>query len=353
MDGMVKTVCIGDRQIGAGEPCFIISEAGVNHNGDVGIACKLIDAAAEAGADAVKFQIFRAEKLVAMNAPKAGYQKQTTDVSESQFEMLRRLELSPEEHVQLSRYCDQAGLLFLSTPFDSESADFLQELGVKAFKIPSGEITNPLFLAHVAGKGLPMIVSTGMSTLLEVEQAVQVIESQQNQDYVLLHCVSNYPARPADVNLRAMATLERTFQCPVGYSDHTLGHEVSVAAVVLGACVIEKHFTLDGNLPGPDHRASLEPHELKQLVCSIRNVESALGTGRKVPAASEADTASVARRSLVAAMNIPAGTTLTSELIVALRPGTGIPPTLLDEVIGRRTRTEISAGTPLHLEMLV
>jgi len=250
MDGMVRSIGVADRRIGPGEACFIIAEAGVNHNGDVEIACKLVDAAAEAGADAVKFQTFRAEKLVTMTAPKAVYQKQTTDVSESQFEMLRRLELSEQAHVQLCRYCEQKGLLFLSTPFDPDSADFLQELGVKVFKIPSGEITNPRFLAHVADKGLPMIVSTGMSTLEEVRQAVETIEKQQNQDYVLLHCVSNYPAQPVDVNLRAMATLTSTFQCPVGYSDHTSGVEIAVAAVALGACLVEKHFTLD-HTPSP------------------------------------------------------------------------------------------------------
>jgi len=241
----------------------------------------------------------------------------------------------------------------MSTPFDEESADFLADLGVAVFKIPSGEITNLPFLRHVACRGKPMIVSTGMSYLGEVETAVRTIEEAGNYDFVLLHCVSNYPADPADVNLRAMQTMATAFGVPVGYSDHTLGIEVAIAAVALGACVIEKHFTLDRSLPGPDHRASLEPDELAVLVRGIRTVEAALGQGRKEPAASEANTAAVARRSLVAARDIPAGTVLTEEMLAIKRPGTGLPPAMLGHTLGRRTRVNMPAGTIIDLGMLL
>ena len=347
-----RTIEIADRKIGEGFPCFIIAEAGVNHNGNLDMARRLVDSAVDAGVDAIKFQTFRAEHLVTSLAPKAAYQRQTTDPDESQFEMLRKLELSEEAHYDLMKYVGEQGLLFLSTPFDEQSVDFLEGLGLEAFKIPSGEITNLPFLTHVAKKGRPMLVSTGMSTLGEVEEAVETIESAGNRDYVLLHCVSNYPARLPDVNLRAMKTLKVAFQCPVGYSDHTSGLEIAVAAVALGACVIEKHCTLDRNLPGPDHRASLEPHEVSQLVQSIRNVESAMGAGRKRPAANEVDTAAVARKSLVAASDIAAGTTLTPQLVTILRPGTGLLPRLLSQVIGRTTSTDIQAGTPISWDML-
>lgn len=334
-------------------PCFIIAEAGVNHNGSLEMAKQLVDVAVQAGADAVKFQTFNAERVVSPHAPKADYQLQTTDTSESQLDMLRGLELSDDAHVELVKYCQEKDILFISTPFDEESADLLDQIGVALFKIGSGEITNWPFLEYVARKGKPIILSTGMSYLGEVDDAVRVIRDSGCDQLVLLHCVSNYPAHPADVNLRAMEAMARAFQLSVGYSDHTLGIEVAIAAVALGASVIEKHFTLDRNLPGPDHQASIEPGELKALVRGIRVVEVSLGHGRKEPVASEANTATVARKSLFAAKNIPAGTTLTEELIAIKRPGTGLPPSMKSHLIGRTMQRDISRGTLLTLEMLI
>ncbi len=340
----MENVNIGSLSIGPDYPCFIIAEAGVNHNGDLELARRLVDAAAEAGADAVKFQTFRADRLVSPTAPKAAYQRQTTDASESQLDMLRRLELSPAAHRELNDYCRQRGLIFLSTPFDEESADLLDELDVPAFKIGSGEVTNHPFLEYVARKGRPVILSTGMSYLSEVDEAVRVLRSAGCEQLILLHCVSNYPAAPADANLKAMQTLATAFDVPVGYSDHTPGIEVALAAVALGACVIEKHFTLDRNLPGPDHRASLEPHELRALIAGVRTVERALGDGTKRPVPAEADTRAVARRSLAARADIPAGVIVEAGILTALRPAGGIPPSLVRHVIGRRTRRPLNAG---------
>jgi N,N'-diacetyllegionaminate synthase len=348
----MNRVCIGERIVGQGSPCFIIAEAGVNHNGDLMLAKRLVDAAADAGADAVKFQTFKADRVVSTHAAKARYQKQTTGSEESQLEMVRRLELPADAFRELRDHSDQRGLVFLSTPFDDESADLLQQLGVPAFKIPSGEVVNHPFLERIARMGKPMIVSTGMCYLSEVDEAVRVIRRAGNESLILLHCVSNYPADPEDVNLRAMQTMKTAFGLPVGYSDHTLGVEILLAAVAMGACVIEKHFTLDRTLPGPDHRASLEPTELTTLVRGIRKVESALGLGRKEPAASEADTAAVARRSLVAACDIPPGTVLGEQHIAIKRPGTGLPPFLRQYLIGRQTKDAIPADAMLKLEHL-
>ncbi len=349
---MPKAIHIAGRKVGPGQPCFIIAEAGVNHNGRIELARQLVDAAVEAGADAVKFQTFKAERLVTEEAPKAAYQQKTTGAEESQLEMLQRLELSAEAHRELLGHCRERGALFMSSPFDEQSADFLDGLGVAVFKIPSGELTNLPFLEHVAHKGKPMIVSTGMADLEEVKAAVQAIEAAGNRQAVVLHCLSNYPADPAEANLRAMQAMENALDLPVGYSDHTPGVEVALAAVALGACVIEKHFTLDRSLPGPDHRASLEPGELAVMVQGIRVVEAALGHGRKEPAPSEVNTAAVARKSLVAAQDIPAGTALTSDMIAVKRPGTGLPPSMRDALLGRRTRVAIRLGTLLSLEMV-
>jgi N,N'-diacetyllegionaminate synthase len=352
MDGMVKKLEIAGHVIGPGYPCFIIAEAGVNHNGSEEIAQHLIDAAAEAGADAVKFQTFQTDELVTRSAPKAEYQLQTTPAGESQHEMLRKLELSIEGHRHLIAQCEKKGLVFLSTPFDEGSADLLESLGVAAFKIPSGELTNLPFLEHVARKNKPIILSTGMATLAEVEAAVAALRGAGNEAIILLQCVSSYPANPADVNLRAMITMARTFKVPVGYSDHTLGQEVALAAAALGASVIEKHFTLDRALPGPDHKASIEPEELRTLVRSVRIVESALGDGEKKPVPSEANTAMIARKSLVAARDIPVDTTVTIDMIATRRPGTGVSPALRDQIVGRRTCTSIAEGTALTFDML-
>lgn len=333
---MVTPVTISSRKIGPHQPIFIVAEAGVNHNGDPERARRLVDVAAAAGADAVKFQTFKAERLATHRAPKAGYQLQATDAKESQLEMLRQLELSEKDHRELMAHCRQKGILFLSTPFEEESADFLESLNLPAFKIPSGELTNLPFLAHVARKGRPMIVSTGMSTLEEVERGVRTIRENGSPELILLHCVSNYPADPAEVNLRALATLAEAFQVPVGYSDHTTGIEIALAAAALGAVLIEKHFTLDRTLPGPDHRTSLEPAELADLVKGIRRVELALGHGEKVPAPVEAAISAVARKSLVAARALPAGTVLTRSDVAVKRPGTGISPAELQRILGKK-----------------
>jgi N-acetylneuraminate synthase len=343
---------LAGRRIGPGAPCFVIAEAGVNHNGSLDLARQLVDAAHAAGADAVKFQTFKAERLVTAAAPKADYQQARTGVAESQLDMLRRLELSEADHRALLAHCQARGIQFISTPFDEASADLLAALDVPLFKIPSGEITNLPYLAHLARLGRPMVVSTGMSCLAEVEAAVRTIEANGHPPLALLHCVSNYPAAPRDVNLRAMTTLAVAFGVPVGYSDHTPGNEVTLAAVALGACVIEKHLTLDRTLPGPDHAASLEPDEFATAVRGIRTVEAALGNGRKEPAASEANTAAIARKSIVAARDISAGETLDARALTIMRPGTGLPAAMLSQVMGRRTRRPLAAGSLITLAAL-
>ena len=353
MPSDMPAMTIGDRRIGAEAPCFVIAEAGVNHNGEIERALALIDVAADSGADAVKFQTFDADLLAVPHAPKAAYQIETTGSDESQHAMLARLQLSAAEYRMLAERARERSIIFLSTPFDEPSVALLDELGVPAFKLPSGEITNLPFLDHVARYDRPMIVSTGMASLEEVGDAVATIRSTTNANIALLHCVSNYPAHPADVNLRAMATMAQAFDVPVGYSDHTLDSVIGLAAVALGACIIEKHFTLDRTLPGPDHRASLEPPELARFVDDIRAVESALGDGRKAPAAAEAATAAVARRSLVAAQDIAAGAVITDGHLAAKRPGTGLSPALRARVLGRAAKAQIPAGTVLQWEMLV
>ena len=347
----METVRFDGWTIGKGVPCFIIAEAGVNHNGDPDTAKKLVEAAVDAGADAVKFQTFQADKVVSFKAPKAEYQLQATDTGESQFEMLRKLELSREVHYELQSYCSERNIMFLSTPFDEESVDFLDSLGIPIFKVGSGEITNFPLLQHIAEKNKPVILSTGMSSLVEVGQAVQQFRRVGNEQIILLHCISNYPANPGDANLNAMATMRTAIKAPVGYSDHTPGIEVAIAAAALGACVIEKHFTLDRLMEGPDHKASLEPDELKTLVLGIRMVESALGNGIKEPAASEENTRAIARRSLIAAKDIQIGQQLTSEDVDIKRPGTGLPPWMRQYLVGLKANELIPAGTILSMEM--
>ena len=347
-----QPVLVDDQRIGPGEPCFVIAEAGVNHNGDLTIAHRLVEEAAAAGANAVKFQTFKTERLVTADAPTANYQKRTTAGIASQFELLKSLELTREMHAELIAHCKTRNLIFLSSPFEEESADELIELEVKALKIPSGELTNLPFLQHVASKQVTVIISTGMSSMEEVEQAVEVFRSAGNEQFVLLHCVSNYPADPAACNLRAMATLEKRFEVPVGFSDHTEGVEIAAAAVALGACAIEKHFTLDRNAPGPDHQASLEPDQLREMIRRIRLVESALGNGDKVPVESERNTADVARKSVVAAADIPADTIIERDMVRMKRPGTGLAADMLPQILGRRSRHQIPDGTLISMEML-
>lgn len=331
---------------------FVIAEAGVNHNGSLDLALQLVDAAKASGADAVKFQTFRADQLATRSAHKAPYQERTTVNSESQFEMLQRLELDADAHRQLIHHCRSVGIQFLSSPFDTQSADLLASMNVSLYKVPSGEITNLPFLQHLARKNKPLILSTGMSTLGEVEEAVQVLQAAGAIQLTLLHCVTEYPAPYDEVNLRAMQTLKSAFGLPVGYSDHTSGIEIAIAAVALGAEVIEKHFTLDRSLPGPDHSASLEPMELRQMVTAIRHVEAALGTGIKTPAPCELPNISVARKSVVASRTLPAGHQLATGDLEIKRPGNGLAPKLLPGLIGRTLRANVAKDEIINWEHL-
>lgn len=341
-------------------PVFIIAEAGVNHNGNDAMAIELVEAAARCGADAVKFQTFSAAKLVRPGAEKAEYQKRETGEGD-QFSMLKALEMSPALHRRLMARCLELGIEFMSTPFDEEAADFLLQLGMRRIKVPSGEITNIPFLEFLAAKGVPLIVSTGMATLEEIETAVATIAAARaragltgplDQVLTILHCTSNYPASCGDVNLRAMQTIASATGMPIGYSDHTLGLAVSTAAVALGARVIEKHFTLDRELPGPDHKASLSIDELSALVRQIRDVEQALGSALKAPTASELPVRSLVRRSVTTVRALAAGHVLQAQDVTLLRPGNGIPPAQLQQVPGRALLRDTAAGTTLQWQDL-
>jgi len=315
---------------------FIIAEAGVNHNGSLDLAKRLIEIAVDSGADAVKFQTFKAESLVSKNAQKADYQKQTTDASESQFDMIKKLELDVETHRELIAYCQEKDIMFLSTPFDHESVNLLSGLGLQIFKIPSGEITNLPYLRHIGSLDKQVILSTGMSNLKEVGDALNIlINSGTSKDNVtVLHANTMYPTPMEDVNLNAMLTIQKEFGVDIGYSDHTLGIEVDIAAVAMGASCIEKHFTLDKSMDGPDHKASLEPEELKAMVGAIRNIEKALGSSEKKPSPSETVNIDVARKSIVANCAIKKGDILSEKNISTKRPGTGINPMKWDDILG-------------------
>ncbi len=330
---------------------LIIAEAGVNHNGDLAMARRLVDAAADCGADLAKFQTFAADRIVTRDAAKAEYQSAVIGTDETQYAMLRRLELDRGAHEMLIRHCRARRIGFLSTAFDEESVDLLVELGIDRFKIPSGELTNLPYLRRVARQGGPVILSTGMATLGEIEGALEALiaAGAPRARITVLHCNSGYPTPFVDVNLRAMLTIRAAFGVEVGYSDHTSGIEVAVAAVALGATVIEKHLTLDRTLPGPDHKASLEPPEFKAMVSAIRNVESSLGDGIKRPTPSEAKNIPAARKSLVAARTICAGEVFDSGNVTVKRPGTGLSPMRWDEVIGRRARRDFQADELLEL----
>jgi len=349
---MVRKIQIADRCVGEREPCFIIAEAGVNHKGDINLAKKLIDVAKEAGADAVKFQTFKAEDAVSKTAEKAEYQKETTAAEELQFEMIKKLELSGRDFEELFDYAQGEGTIFLSSPFDKGSVDLLDRLGVPAFKIGSGEITNFRLIRHIAKKHKPIILSTGMSTLAEIEEALQAIRGEGTGDIILLHCITAYPAKIEDANLRAMQTLMTAFKLPVGFSDHTVGITLPIAAVALGAVVLEKHFTLDRNLPGPDHKASLEPEELKQMVEALRQVEKAMGDGIKRPTHEEEEIKRVARRSIVAKIDIPQGIVITEEMLDIKRPGIGIEPKYISKVVGNVARSLIKRDELLTMDKL-
>ena len=337
----IQSIEIAGKTIGMGHRCFIIAEAGVNHNGDLNLAKYLIDIAVEAGADAVKFQTFHADYVVTWTAEKAEYQKSTTSSDESQYDMIKKLELHDNVFRELSAYANAKKIIFLSTPFDEESVDLLDDIGVPAFKIPSGEITNFTLLKKVAEKHRPIILSTGMATLGEVEEAFQYLKENGSEDIVLLHCTTSYPAPIESVNLRAMNTLRCAFQVPVGYSDHTEGITIPVAAVALGARVIEKHFTIDRTLPGPDHQSSLEPQELQAMVKAIRDVECALGNGIKTRSLIEEQILINIRKSIVAVKDIKKGDFLSKDDLGIKRPGSGINPKYIAYIIGKRVNDDI------------
>lgn len=317
---------------------LIIAEAGVNHNGNFELAKKLVDKAVEAGADIVKFQTCKAENVISRYADKAEYQKVTTGEADSQLDMVRKLMLTYEEYGKLKEYCDEKGIEFLSTAFDLPSVDYLHSIGMKRWKIPSGEITNLPLLIKIAQLHEPIIMSTGMSELSEVADAVKVLIENGASDITLLHCTTEYPAPYEDVNLKAMETMRDAFDLPIGYSDHTKGLEIPVAAVARGACVIEKHFTLDRNMEGPDHKASIEPDELKQMVDMIRHVEVAIGDGVKKVSASEAKNQDIARKSIIAAKAIKAGDVFTEENVTTKRPGNGINPMRWFDLLGKTAK---------------
>ncbi|UCE60444.1 MAG: N-acetylneuraminate synthase [Phycisphaerales bacterium] len=349
---MTKPIHIGNREIGSESPCFIIAEAGVNHNGDLALARQLVDAAVAAGADAVKFQTWVTEKLVTPDVRLAEYQEHNLAYDATQFAMLKELELSYDQFRVLKGYADQRHIVFLSTPNEEDSVDFLSDLGVPAFKIGSGEVTNLPFLRHVGAKNIPVILSTGMATLDEVAEAVQTLEATSNRRLVLLQCVSSYPADPADCNLRAMATLGETFGYHVGFSDHTMGIEIAIAAVARGAHVLEKHLTLDRSMSGPDHRASLEPAEFGEMVWAIRNVEASLGDGAKRPTADELQTRQVVRKCIVTTRTIKAGNVLTAEDVALRRACGGLSAAELPHIVGRRSVVDLRANCTITMDML-
>jgi len=337
------------RVIGPGEPVYVIAEAGVNHNGSIEMALELVATATAAGVDAIKFQTFQTDEVISKTAPLAEYQRLTG--ADSQYDMVKRLELTADEFSRLNRAAKEQGIDFLSTPFDSLSLKILIELGLEIIKIPSGEITNLPFLKEIAAAGLPVILSTGMATMLEITAALEIFQ-QRNLPVILLQCTTAYPAAPTTVNLRVLQTLREKFGVPVGYSDHTLGNEIALAAVALGACVIEKHFTLDRSLPGPDHAASSPPEGLTELMRGIRKVSSALGSARKEPSEAELAMRRVARKSVVAGCDLPAGTVLTENDLALKRPGTGIAPEYFSRLAGRRLLRDIKADEPLTWEFI-
>lgn len=328
---------------------FIIAEAGVNHNGSIELAKKLIDVASSAGADAVKFQSFKAEKLVTKKAKKADYQIENTQNKESQFDMIKKLELDYTKHQELMDYAVSKDIMFLSSPFDLESIDLLNKLGIEIFKVPSGEITNVPYLKKIAKLNKKVIISTGMTTMSEIEFALDILRENGTEDVSVLHCNTEYPTPMEDVNLNAMNTIKDGFKVPVGYSDHTLGIEIPIAAVALGATIIEKHFTLDKQMDGPDHRASLDPNELIEMVKAIRNIEIALGDGIKKPSNSEKKNLKIARKSIVAKRDIKEGEKLTIENLDIKRPGEGLSPMFWENVIGQTAKRDFEEDELIQL----
>lgn len=348
----MEKIKIGNKIIGRNYPVFIIAEAGINHQGSFRLAKRLVGIAALAGADAVKFQTYKTDELVTRYAAYAKYQKRITPLRASQYEMLRSLELSRKTFQKLSEYSKQAGIMFLSTPFDFESADFLEQLGVPAFKLSSSEVTNLPLLEHIARKHKPILLSTGMSSMQEIKEAVNAIRFQGNKDIILLQCTSSYPVVPEYVNLRVVSTLKETFSLPVGFSDHTLSIVIPSVAVALGACIIEKHFTIDRNLPGPDHKASLEPDQLREMIKHIREAETALGSSIKKIVSIELDTRQVARRSVVARVPMPKGTLIKGEMLAFKRPGTGLAPKYFYKIVDTRAKFNIKKDEQISWKML-
>ena len=347
---MKRTINIDGTAIGDGEPVYVIAEAGVNHNGDPALAMKLMEAAYQAGAQCIKFQTFKAEAVVAADAPKAAYQLETTNPEESQLDMLRKLELPESAYADLLAFAADHNMTVLSTPYSTEDVDFLGEIGVPAYKLASIHIAEPYFLEYTARKGKPMIVSTGMATLEEVALAVEAIQSTGNDQFVLLQCTTNYPSRIEDTNLRAMCTMRDAFDVLVGYSDHTLSDTACIGAVTLGACLIEKHFTLDVTMDGPDHACSTDPDAFRRLTRHIREAELMLGTGEKVPADIERVNAKGMRRSIFAKRPIKKGEVIRPEMLSFKRPATGLSPVLMDRLVGRVALNDISIEKPLTLE---
>lgn len=345
-------ICIGDRKIGKKHPCYIIAEAGVNHNGDIELATKLIDKAKKCDVDAIKFQTWKTENIVQKHAPMAKYQKLNVPSSDNQYDLIKSLELPFSDFEYLKTYADDKELTFLSTPFDVESANFLEKISIEAFKIASGEITNPFLLDCIASFQKPIIMSTGMATLGDIESALKRFYSQNVRNIILLHCITSYPAKIEEANVNAIPVLEKVFQHLVGLSDHTIGNLIPVLSVAKGAVLIEKHFTLDKSMQGPDHKASLDPSELAEMVSQIRLSEKALGTGKKIPTASELEIAEVARKSLVSLKPIRKGECLTEENLTVKRPGTGIDPRLIDMIRGQKARKDIEEDVLLSWDMI-
>jgi len=342
-----KEIKVGNKIIAKNQPVFIIAEAGVNHNGDISMAKQLIDLAKEANADAVKFQTFTAEKLNTVSAPKATYHVETTGDEQSWFDLLKSQELSREDHVELLDHCKKKDIMFLSTPYDSEGADLLKELGVPLIKVASSDNNNIPFLRHLASLDIPLIVSTAMCDMAEIGESIVALKAQGVKNLVVLHCTGNYPAELENINLRAMQTIEKEFDVLIGYSDHNLSHINPIAATALGATVYEKHFTLDKTLPGPDHRASLSPEELKQFVADIRNTEVALGSSKKVVLESEKENRTKLKKSIVANVDIKRGQTIDESMLCVKRPGTGLAPKLWDSLIGKTATTDIKKDSLL------
>ena len=343
-------VKLGNEYIGDGEKTFIIAEIGVNHNGDIELAKRMIKKASQTGADAVKFQTFVAENIISVNAKKAKYQEKNSKES-SQFEMVKNLELTKKDFIELSKYAESKNILFLSSPFDIKSVDLLDDIGVPGFKIGSGEINNFELIKHIENKDKPLIISTGMSTLDEIQETFDFIENKDK--LIILHCITGYPSKIEDANLKFISTLKRQFKVPVGFSDHSPGIELAIASIALGACIIEKHFTLDKTLEGPDHQASLEPDEFKAMVTAIRNVEIAMGDGERKLCESELEIKNVARKSVVANCDIPKGSILDNTMLTIKRPGTGIEPKYLKSLIDKKTKVDIKKDDLIKYDYLI